>query len=80
MTNLRLFARKSQGVPAIEISDECHALIAAEFPLGETGRRLPNGDWQMPVDAETWRRLKKVRLHGEAISGIIHAILIIRLL
>lgn len=64
-------------MPDIEITEECRSLIAAEFPFEETGRRLPNGNWQMPVDAETWKRLQKVRLHGESISDCIIRVIII---
>ena len=32
-------------MPDIEITEECRALIAAEFPFEETWRRLPNGKW-----------------------------------
>ena len=49
-------------MPDIEISEECRALIAAEFEIDETARRLPNDNWQIPIDEETWRRLQKVRL------------------
>ena len=55
-------------MPDIEISEECRALIAVEFEIDETARRLPNGNWQIPIDEETWRRLQKVRLRGESIS------------
>jgi hypothetical protein len=64
-------------MPDIEITEECRALIAAEFSIGQIGRRLPNGNWQMPVDAETGRRLQKVRLHGESISDCIIRVIII---
>ena len=64
-------------MPDIEINEECRALIAAEFPFERTGRRLPNGNWQMPVDAETWKRLQKVRLHGELMSDCVIRVIII---
>ena len=64
-------------MPDIEITDECRALIAAEFTLEESGRQLPNGNWQLPVDAETLRRLQKVRLHGESVSDCIIRIIIV---
>ncbi|HTO65640.1 MAG TPA: hypothetical protein VMM15_30820 [Bradyrhizobium sp.] len=65
-------------MPDIEITDECRALIAAEFPLEESGRRLPNGNWQLPVDAETLRRLQKMRRDGESVSDcIIRTIIVI---
>jgi len=64
-------------VPNLEITDECHALIAAEFPFGETGRRLPNGNWQIPTDPQTWQWLQKVRLHGESISDCIIRVIIV---
>jgi hypothetical protein len=66
-----------RAMPDIEITEECRALIAAEFPLEESGRRLPNGNWQLPVDPETMRRLQKVRLHGESISDCIIRIIIV---
>ena len=61
----------------IEITEECRALIAAEFPFDTTGRRLANGKWQIPIDAETWKRLQKVRLHGESISDCIIRVIIV---
>ena len=64
-------------MPHIEITEECRALIAAEFPFDETMRRLPSGNWQMPIDAETWQRLQKVRLHGESISDCIIRVIIV---
>ena len=64
-------------MPDIEINEECRALIAAEFPFKQTGRRLPNGNWQMPVDAETWKWLQKVRLHGESMSDCVIRVIII---
>jgi hypothetical protein len=64
-------------MPDIEITEECRALIAAEFPFEESGQRLPNGDWRLPIDAETWKRLQKVRLHGESISDCIIRIIIV---
>ena len=66
-----------RAMPDIEITEECRALIAAEFPLDETVRRLPNGKWQMSIDAETWQRLQKVRLHGESISECIIRVIIV---
>ena len=64
-------------MPEIEITEECRALIAAEFPFEETVRRLLNGEWQMQIDAETWQRLQKVRRHGETISDCIIRVIII---
>src|SRR4051812_20291656 len=48
-------------MPEIEITEECRALIAAEFPFEEPVRRLRNGECRMQIDAETWQRLQKVR-------------------
>ena len=64
-------------MPDIEITEECRALMAAEFPLEESGRRLPNGNWELPVDAETLRRLQKVRRCGESISDCIIRVIIV---
>ena len=64
-------------MPEIEITDECRALIAAEFPFEEPVRRSRNGEWQMQIDAETWQRLQKVRRHGETISDCIIRVIIV---
>ena len=64
-------------MPEIEITEECRALIAAEFPFEETVRRERNGEWQMQIDAETWQRLQKVRRHGETISDCIIRVIIV---
>ena len=64
-------------MPDIEIIEECRSLIAAEFPFEETGRRLPNGNWQIPIDAATRQRLEKLRRQGESISDCIIRVVII---
>ena len=64
-------------MPDIEITEECRALISAEFPFDVTGRRLPNRTWQIPIDAETLQRLQKVQRHGESISDCIIRIIIV---
>jgi hypothetical protein len=64
-------------MPVIEISEECRALIEVEFDIVETARRLPNGNWQIPIDEETWRRLQKMQLRGESISECIVRVIII---
>jgi hypothetical protein len=64
-------------MPEIEITEECRALIAAEFPFKETVRRLRSGEWRMQVDEETWQRLQKIRLHGETVSDCIIRVIIV---
>jgi len=64
-------------MPDIEITEECRALIAVEFDIHEIAPRLPKGNWQIPIDEETWRRLQKVRLRNESISECIIRVLII---
>jgi hypothetical protein len=64
-------------MPDIEITEECRALIAAEFPFEETRQRLPNGKWRMQIDGETWQRLQKVRRNGESISDCIIRVIIV---
>ncbi|MCA1456179.1 hypothetical protein I6F35_23725 [Bradyrhizobium sp. BRP22] len=65
-------------MPVIEITEECRALIesAVEPPIG---RRLPNGNWLIPVNEATWERLQQVRLQEETISECIIRVLIIAL-
>lgn len=62
----------------IEITEECRALIesAVESP---TGRRLANGNWQIPVNDVTWERLQQLRRQGETISDCIIRVMIIAL-
>jgi hypothetical protein len=67
----------TRAMTDIEITEECRALIAAEYPLDETAQRLPNGKWQIPIGAETWQRLQKVRRHGESISDCIIRVMIV---
>ena len=64
-------------MPEIEITDECRALMAAEFASEETVRRSRSGAWQLQIDAETWQRLQKVRRHGETISDCIIRVIIV---
>jgi len=64
-------------MPDIEITDECRALIATEFSVDETAQRLKNGNWRIPIDAETWQRLQKIRLRGESISDCIIRVVIV---
>jgi hypothetical protein len=67
----------SRAMPEIEITDECRALMATEFPFELTVSRSRNGAWQMQIDAETWQRLQKVRRHGETISDCIIRVIIV---
>lgn len=64
-------------MPDIEITDECRALIAAEFPSDNTGLRLASGKWQIPIDEATWQRLHKIRRPNESISDCIIRVIII---
>ena len=40
---------------------------------------MPNGNWQMPVDAKMWERLERLRRRGESISDCIIRVIIITL-
>jgi hypothetical protein len=66
-------------MPDIEMTEECHALIVAELAFEPIGRRLPNGNWQVPIDGELWQRLQKLRRRGESISDCIIRVIIITL-
>ena len=74
----------ARGLPSIrtmpdtEITEECRALIASVFEP-PSGRRLPNGNWRIEIDAATWRWLQKLRLQDESISDCIIRIVIIAL-
>jgi hypothetical protein len=65
-------------MPDIQITEECRALIAAEFShFEQSGQRLPSGNWQIGIDAKTWQWLQKVRRSGESISDCIIRVIII---
>jgi hypothetical protein len=65
-----------QTMQAIEITEECRALI--ESALGPaTGRRLPNGNWRIPINEVTWERLQQLRRQGETISDCIIRVIIV---
>jgi hypothetical protein len=65
-------------MPDIEITEECRILIVgAAEPFRQTGQRLPNGNWQIPIDAEMRQRLEKLRRQGESISDCIIRVIII---
>ena len=65
-------------MPDIEITEECRVLIeGATEPFRQTGRRLPNGNWRIPIDAATRQRLEKLRRQGKSISDCIIRVIII---
>ena len=65
-------------MPDIEITEECRVLIAsATEPFQQTGWRLPNGNWQITIDATTRQLLEKLRRQGESISDCIIRVIII---
>ena len=65
-------------MPDIEISEECRVLIeGAAEPLQQTARRLPNGNWRIPINEVTWERLQQLRRQGETISDCIIRIIIV---
>ena len=65
-------------MPDIEITEECRVLIeSATEPFRQTGRRLPNGNWQISIDAATRQWLEKLRRQDESISDCIIRIIII---
>ena len=65
-------------MPDIEITEECRVLIASSTePFQQTGRRLPNGNWQITIDAATRQLLEKLRRQGESISDCIIRVIII---
>jgi hypothetical protein len=67
-----------QAMQHIEITEECRALIASAVGP-PTAQRLPNGNWQVPVNEITWERLQQLRLRGETISDCIIRVMIITL-
>jgi hypothetical protein len=65
------------AMPDIEITEECRALIAAEFQFDVPARRLSNRKWQVSIDAETWHELQRVQQQGESISECIIRVIIL---
>ena len=51
----------------IKVSDAIYRAIAdaAILPFRSTGDRLPDGDWLVPVEDDTYERIQDARLPGE---------------
>jgi len=51
----------------IKVSDATYRAIAdaAILPFRSTGDRLPDGDWLVPVEDDTYERIQNARLPGE---------------
>lgn len=58
-------------MPLIHITSEVHDLVRkhSKYDFVETGTRLPNGDWNIPMSASTIEKLH--RLPGESINDCI---------
>jgi hypothetical protein len=60
-------------MPRITVTDEIYRLIRRvardEFP--EPGRRLPDGQWELPVAADLYELLDVARLPGESFNGVL---------
>ena len=54
-------------VKTIKISDETNRAIidAAIYPFRSTGRRLPDGDWLIELEDDTYERIQEHHLPGE---------------
>ncbi|MBK8909468.1 MAG: hypothetical protein IPM60_16820 [Rhodospirillales bacterium] len=63
----------------IRISDSTYRAIAeaALLPFRSTGKRQPDGTWLVPIEDDTYERLRSHRLPGETdddtIARMIHA-------
>ena len=57
----------------VRISDAAYRDIAdaAIYPFHSTARRLPDGDWVVPVDDEVYQRIEDNRLPGESDDDVI---------
>ena len=51
----------------IKVSDATYRAIAdaAILPFRSTATREPDGGWMVPVEEETWGRIKRVQIRGE---------------
>ena len=60
-------------MPILNISEEAHRAIraAAQHDFKETGRRLPDGTWDIPVGEETLARMQRAAFPGETFSDTI---------
>lgn len=65
-------------MPNVEISDHCHAVIlsAARYPFKETGKRLLNGNWLIPLSEDVWTRVITCKHPNETMSDAIERIII----
>ena len=57
----------------IKISDATNRAIAdaAIYPFHSTAKRLPDGDWLVPVDEEVYQKIEANRLPGETDDDVV---------
>lgn len=62
----------------IKVSETTYRAIAeaATLPFRSTGKRLPDGNWLVPLEDDTFERIQDLRLSGEtdddALQRLIH--------
>lgn len=57
----------------VELTDEAHRAVRAEAtsPFRQTARRLPNGNWAVPLSEDVVDALERARLPGETASDAV---------
>lgn len=60
-------------MPHIIITHEAHLAIRsmADNPFQETGTKLANGMWRVPVSSDVFDRLYRVKFPNESMSDVI---------
>ena len=66
-------AQQDGNMPIIRITDEVYALVRknAKYDWVETGTRLPNGQWDIPISDRTLKGLTVHLLFGESMNDCI---------
>lgn len=57
----------------IVVNDEAMAAIrtASDGPFNQTARRNNTGEWEVPLEDDTFARLQEIRMKGESDSDVI---------
>lgn len=69
----RVHNREGALMPVITVTAECEQLIRANAnaPFCSNATKLPNGDYQIPIEYDTLKRLDQVKFPDESYSDAI---------
>ena len=77
---LESVSRQEDAMPIIKIKPETHRMLrdAAIYEWRETAAQQPDGDWLVPVSAQTFVALAAAQMDGESIDDVIQRIVFVQ--